>query len=202
MRAIICDTCGKSVPDTIDADILCLTISYSKIHEDAKFIERDICPVCMAKLVGFFEAPEPAAEAIQTPVEALEPMREPMPEPEVIEAPVEAPVAADPVPVVEEPVHERVLFAQNTFSRGTGKSTNKVNGKLLCANCNKPFVPKNALAKCCSKECGAQKWYQENKLKKAATAESVKKESTDELLARLKKENPAPVKEPVFSREL
>jgi hypothetical protein len=53
MKAIICDTCGKSVPDTKDADIMPLSLTYGK--ENIKYIERDICPDCVESLVLFFE---------------------------------------------------------------------------------------------------------------------------------------------------
>ena len=55
MKAIICDTCGKSVPDTKVADIMDLFISYEKPGTGKKFIERDICPECLESLILFFE---------------------------------------------------------------------------------------------------------------------------------------------------
>lgn len=179
MRAIICDTCGKSVPDSLNADILPIRILYGQ--EQKNHLERDICPVCLAKLVGFFETPEPAAKAIETPVVT----QEPMPEPVVAEAPAEAAVDSQ----VEDPITEAVADPESQT--------------ILCAHCSTPFVPKIKTAKCCSKYCSNHKWIDDQKLKKAAASEAEKKKTTDELLARLKRENPVKRDtEPVFDRIL
>jgi len=70
MKAIICDTCGKSVPDTKEADIMPLLLSYGK-QPGQKVIERDICPACVESLVLFFE-PRPLDKLVDEIVAEVE----------------------------------------------------------------------------------------------------------------------------------
>ena len=216
MKAIICDTCGKSVPDTKEADILPLYLRYG-LEPAVKVINRDICPDCVESLVLFFE-PRPLDKLVHEIVAEVE--RQYKSEPEVTTlgpAPVPECSEKERRPVVntfDEIFNGKTIFEESvpdtTFEVEIPKVSeslksvqhinigNHVSFKpaedvreiktVLCANCNNPFIPKTKIAKCCCKECGQQKWYKEQKLKNETPEQ--KKIRTDELLKKLKSENP------------
>lgn len=203
MKAIICDTCGKIAPDSFGVDIVPLTLSYNR--EPVKTIERDICPKCLLDLIRFFD-PEQSGETAAE-VTTLEPAQDheftPKEVKEISDIIVNSMAEALGGKVVQgesEPETEFKVVHNNdgrhlNFKAEEGeRPDNSDPGKrmVICEYCKKEFAAKSKRSRFCTHYCENHDWMDRNKKKKQ-----------DELLAKLKRENPIrEIKEPNIYREM
>ena len=214
MKAIICDTCGKIAPDSFGVDIVPLTLRYDR--DPVKIIERDICPKCVADLIAFFEPEkkqETAAEV--TTLEAAGPYNFDKEEAKeisdfihnsIIEASGERPDESDPGEAIEVCEQKTTFEVEQPKEKITkAAKIKKVDITELelvnCEYCKKPFTPRSKKSKFCTHYCENHNWMDKQKLKNETQEQ--KKIRTDELLQKLKRENPIrEIKEPNIYREM
>lgn len=183
MKVILCDLCGKSVPDTPLASIKPLTITYG---HDAEIVESgDACAGCIEKISTFIKH----IQILDDPKESIansEPAKQEVPaiEPETGTRPDDS----HPGEEIKPAVKQEAPKAPEPVTK-------------ICIHCHKPFTPKTSLAKTCSKYCSNHHWM--DKQKEAKMTPEEKKAKQDALLLKLKNENPIREnREPSIYREM
>ena len=173
MKAIICDTCGKISPDSFGVEILPLNLKYGS--NPPTQIERDICPECLTDLIKFFEPTQTGA-----------------PEVKEVKSDVPAEAIEQTTFEVEKPDPGECIATFIAPVKIVELKEDAGTGKVYCQYCKKPFTPRSKKSKFCSHKCENRNWM-----------EKKKKQKQDEVLNKLKRENPlneAP--EPSIYREM